>query len=112
MLGQRQPLPGGRTLPTVPPAPGQRCHLLGGGLLVSAGVLAGLFGLGGAPGGQPQLPGAIRRTGRAELGEPVAFGPQLPGGQPTHVQEVGGVAGQSLAAVTSQDPGQQLLRRP
>jgi len=43
-------------------------------LVVGVGVSAGLFGLGRAPGGQLQLPGAIRRTGRAELGEPVALG--------------------------------------
>ena len=74
VLGQHQPLPGGGQLPPTPPAPGQGRDLVGGGLPVGAGLLAGLLGLGRPPGGQLQLPGAVRRTGRAELGQPVAFG--------------------------------------
>ena len=49
---------------------------------------------------------------RAQLGEPVAFGPQLSGGQSARVQEIRGVGGQGLAAVTGKHPGQQLLGRP
>jgi hypothetical protein len=80
--------------------------------VVGVGLLAGLFGLGRPPGGQLQLPRGIRRTGSAELGEPVPFGAQLPGGQPPHIHHVENFGGQGLAAVAGQDPGQQLLRRP
>jgi hypothetical protein len=73
LLGQHQPLPDGGQLPPTAPAPGQGRDLVGGGLLVGVGVLAGLFGLGRPVGGQPQLPKAIRRTLGAQLGEPVAF---------------------------------------
>jgi hypothetical protein len=74
VLGQHQPLPSRGQVPPTPPAPDQGRDLVGGGLVVGVGVSAGLFGLGRPPGGQLQLPGAIRRTGRAELGEPVALG--------------------------------------
>jgi hypothetical protein len=84
----------------------QHGDLLGGGLMVSAGLLAGLLGLGRSAGGQLQLPRAVRRAGGAELGEPVAFGPQLPRGQPPYVHDVEGVGGQGLAAVTRQHPRQ------
>jgi hypothetical protein len=112
VLGQHQPLPGRGQLPPTPPPPGQRRHLLGGGLLVGAGLLTGLLGLGGALGGQLQLPRAIRRTGRAELGEPIPFGAYLAGGQPPHIHQVRKVTGEGLAAVTGKHPGQQLLGRP
>jgi hypothetical protein len=93
VLGQHQPLPCGRQFPPTPPAPGQGRDLVGGGLVVRAGLLAGLFGLGRPAGGQPQLPGAIRRTGRAELSEPVAFGPQRPRRQLPHINRIRGVGG-------------------
>jgi hypothetical protein len=104
VLGQHQPLPGGSHVPPTPPAPSQGRDLVAGGLPVGVGVSAGLLGLGRPPGGQLQLPGAIRRTARAELGQPVTFGPQLTGGQPAHIHHIGGVGGQGLAAVTAEHP--------
>jgi hypothetical protein len=80
--------------------------------VVGAGLLAGLLGLGRAPGGQAQLPRPVRWTLGAELGEPVAFGAQLPRGQPPHVGQIGGVGGEGLAAVTRQHPRKQLFRCP
>jgi hypothetical protein len=43
-------------------------------LVVGDGLLAGLLGLGGPLGGQPQLPRAVRWAFGAQLGESVAFG--------------------------------------
>src|SRR5215216_2010421 len=77
-----------RPLPPAQPACAQARHLLGGGLVVGAGLLAGLLGPGRPDGGQPQLPRAIRWRLGAELGEPVAFSPQLAGGQPAHVHHL------------------------
>jgi hypothetical protein len=73
-------------------------------LVVGAGLLAGLLGLGGPLGGQAQLPRAVRWTLGAQRCQPVAFGAQLRGGQPPHVQEVRGVSGEGLAAVAGQHP--------
>jgi hypothetical protein len=115
MLGQHQPLPGRGQLPPAPPAPpapGQGHDLVGGSLVVGAGLPAGLLGLGGAVVGQLQLPGAVRRTLCAEVGEAVAFGPQRPCGQPPHIRQVRGVVGKGLAAIPGQHLGQQLLGRP
>jgi hypothetical protein len=106
VLGQHQPLPDGSQLPPAPPAPGQGRDLVGGVLVVGAGLLAGLRSLDRPPGGQLHLPGAIRRALSAEPREPVAFGAQLAGGQPPHIHHVGGVGGQGLAAVTGQHAGQ------
>jgi hypothetical protein len=52
VLGQHQPL-GDRRSVTAPPASLQGRHLLGRGLVVAAGLLAGLLGLGRPLGGQP-----------------------------------------------------------
>jgi hypothetical protein len=112
MLGQHQPLPRGGQLSPTPPVPGQRRHLLAASLVVGTGLLVGLFGLGRPAGGQLELPRAIRGTRRAELGEAVAFGPQLAGGQPPHIHYVRGIGGQGLAAVAGQHPLKQFLRCP
>jgi hypothetical protein len=80
MVGQEQLLPRGRQLLAVPPRSGQGRQLLAGGLVVGAGLLAGLLGLGRPPGGQLQLPGRVRWARASQLSEPVAFGPQRPRG--------------------------------
>ena len=78
VLGQHQPLPGRGQLPPTPPAPGQGRDLVGGGLLVGAGLLAGLLGLGRPPGGQLQLPGAVRRAAARAAGRAGRVRPAAP----------------------------------
>jgi hypothetical protein len=112
VLGQHQPVPGGLEVPPMQQPALEGGDRLSGLLLVRAGLLAGLLGVGGPPGGQVELPRAVRRARSAQRCEPVALGAQLGGGQPPHVGQVGGVAGQGLAAVTRQHPPEQLLRRP
>jgi hypothetical protein len=51
VLAQRQPVPGRRKVMPAPPATRKRGNLLGGGLVVGAGLLARLLGLGRPLGG-------------------------------------------------------------
>ena len=79
MPGEHQPVPGGRKVAAAQQPTVQRSDLLGGLLLVGAGLLAGLLSLVGPLGGQAQLPRAVRRTRRPQRRQAVAFGAQLPG---------------------------------
>jgi hypothetical protein len=70
-----------------------RWGIAGGGELSQ-----GLVGLGPADTCPLKLPGAIPRGLIEQLAEPVAFGPQFPGGQPAQVQAARGVDRQGLVA--------------
>ena len=68
-------LPG--QVPPAPPAP-EGVNLVGGCLLFLVGLLAGLLGLGRPHGGQPQLPGPVRRALRARAGRAGRVRPAAP----------------------------------